>query len=121
MGRKNTSGLKRDAGPGRPAGSKNKIPATLKAAFQTVYHQLLSTAPELFEEALERGIKSKKPQEAFAYLQIASHYVYGKPVETIKHQGDAQHPMTVVLELHGTSEAQKSTSTVVSVPLKALP
>jgi len=116
-------------GPGRPKGAKSKVPLTVKAAFQTVYHQLLQTAPELFEEALARGIKSKKPAEAFAYLQIASHYCYGKPVETVKHQGDAQHPMTVVLELHGTtssSDPQPSSTVVVSppaviAPIKALP
>ena len=116
--------LKRTAGPGRPKGAKSKVPLTIKAAFQTVYHQLLQTAPELFEEALARGIKSKKPQEAFAYLQIASHYCYGKPVETVKHQGDAQHPMTVVLELHGTtssSDPQPSSTVVVSPPTVIAP
>jgi len=114
-------------GPGRPKGAKSKVPLTIKAAFETVYHQLHSEHPELFEDALRRGIESKKPTEAFAYLAIASHYVYGKPVETIKHQGDAQHPMTVVLELHGSSSSdQQSTSTgavtsLVTVPFKALP
>jgi len=126
---KNTSGLLRTAGPGRPRGSKNRVPPTVKDAFHTVYHQILSEEPDLIMAAVYRGLQSKKPAEAFAYLQIASHYCYGKPVETVKHQGDAQHPMTVVLELHGTTSSSdpKATSTVmvspptVIAPIKALP
>ncbi len=120
---KSRANLKR-GGPGRPPGTKNKIPATIKAAFQTVYHQLLKEEPEVFEAALRRGITSKKPTEAFAYLAIASHYVYGKPVETVKHQGDAQHPMTVVLELHKTPAPDASSTGTLPVQLptiKALP
>ena len=125
---KNTSGLLRTAGPGRPRGSKNRVPPTVKDAFHTVYHQILSEEPDLIMAAVYRGLQSKKPQETYPYLQLASYYGYGKPVETVKHQGDAQHPMTVVLELHGTSSSdQKATSTVVVSPptvigpLKALP
>jgi len=113
--------LKRTAGPGRPAGGHNLVPSTFKASIAELFRRIASEEPEIIHAAIRRAFTSLKPTDAYPYVQLAAYYLDGKPVETVKHQGDAQHPMTVVLELHGTSAEQKSTSTVVTVPLKALP
>src|SRR5712691_5150830 len=95
-------------GPGRPPGTKNKVPATFKASISALFRRIASEEPEIIHQAIRRGFTSLKPTDAYPYVQLAAYYLDGKPVETVKHQGDAQHPMTVVLELHGTNSEQKS-------------
>ena len=80
---KNTAGLKRDAGPGRPKGSKNKVPGSVKASFRKVCEDIGAEQPDLIRKAFERGLTARPPH-SFSYLQVWAHYTDGKPKDTIE-------------------------------------
>lgn len=82
----NTSGLKRDAGPGRPKGRKNEVPKSFKASIKQVFENIATDDPELIKTAVLRGLKGK-PREAFPFLQLAAHYIDGKPADTVNVNG----------------------------------
>ena len=99
---RNTSGLKRDAGPGRPKGRHNTVPTSFKRSLAGAFEQLEHEQPDLFKAALEAGLKAKPPR-SFQYLQLWAHYRLGKPADTINvHASDAT-PWVVVLSSPGTS------------------
>lgn len=92
-----TSGLKRDAGPGRPKGARNKVPASFKASIKKVFEDVATDDPELIKAAVLRGLKGK-PRESFPFLQLAAHYIDGKPADTVNVNGaQAATPWVVVL------------------------
>lgn len=79
---RNTAGLKR-GGPGRPKGRKNKVPSTFKASIKAVFEKVQQDDPKLIEQAVLRGLRGK-PRESFPFIQLAAHYIDGKPAETVK-------------------------------------
>ena len=95
----NPQNLKRTAGPGRPKGSKDKIPKTFKTSLYAIFHELQDTQPELFINAIRSGLEAKAPIN-FQYLQLWAHYTEGKPVERVEHAGEVTMPSQVIIELH---------------------
>lgn len=90
----NTHNLKRDAGPGRPKGSKNRFPRSLKASVVRVLEAVVSDDPELVAQAILRGLRGK-PRESFPFVQLAAHYLDGKPKESIDLNGNLQMPTII--------------------------
>ena len=91
---RNTTGLRR-GGPGRPKGAQNKVPHDFKASIRRVYEEVASSDPTLIRRALVRGLQAAPPK-SFQYLQILSHYVDGKPAETVKLQGKITGPPIIL-------------------------
>jgi hypothetical protein len=83
---RNTSGL-RKGGPGRPKGSKDRVPRSFKASLFSVFDRLETERPDLFEAAVIAGLEAKPPA-SFQYLQLWAHYREGKPTEKVEHSGD---------------------------------
>lgn len=96
-GRGNIANLKRTAGPGRPKGSKNKVPATVKASIKAVFEQIASDDPQMIKDAILKAIRGK-PRDAFPYLQLAAHYIDGKPSDVLKLGTDEDGPLVVVVK-----------------------
>jgi hypothetical protein len=94
---RNTSGLKRDAGPGRPKGSKDRIPKSFKASIARAYEELANEDPNLYKDRIRRDVKSGRGSVGFHHIQLAAYYLDGKPVETVKVNGVAAAPIVVVL------------------------
>jgi hypothetical protein len=90
---RNTAGLRR-GGPGRPKGSKNKVPGTVKAAIQEACFQVGKDDLKLVRAALEKGIQADPPK-SHPYLLTFFHYVLGKPADTLTLKGDVQLPQIV--------------------------
>lgn len=90
----NNQNLKRDAGPGRPRGSRNKFPRSMKASVVRVLEAVVNESPDLIEQAVLKGLKGK-PRESFPFLQMAAHYLDGKPKESIDLNGNLQMPTIV--------------------------
>lgn len=86
------SRLPRQAGPGRPKGSKDKVPRSLKASFRIVYEKICKENPDLLRKAIEAGLRGK-PKEAFPFVQLGAFYLDGKPTET--HEHHIPEPVTV--------------------------
>ena len=82
MSRPQNRNLRR-GGPGRPPGSKDKIPRSLRGSLAAVFRELLDTEPELYVGAIRRGLKSKPPYSA-KYLDLALAYIDGRPAERLK-------------------------------------
>ena len=78
----NQQNLKRSAGPGRPKGSKDSIPRTFRASIKKVFEDIASTEPTLIEKAVRAGLASAPPK-SFAYVQLAAHYLDGKPTDKV--------------------------------------
>ena len=93
----NTSGLKRDAGPGRPKGSKDRIPKSFKASIAKAYAELAAEEPTLYKDRIRRDVKSGRGSVGFHHIQLAAYYLDGKPVETVKVNGLSAAPIVVVL------------------------
>ena len=64
-------------------GIPNKIPTSLKNSIKYVAYQIGRRNPKLFYEAFRRGLEAKPPI-SFPYLQLAAHYLDGKPREKIE-------------------------------------
>jgi len=72
---------------GRPKGSKSLVPQSVKASLKKVLTDIATENPAMIREAIERGINAKPPY-SFSYLQLAAHYIDGKPSDKIEHEGN---------------------------------
>ena len=91
---RNTQNLKRDAGPGRPKGSKDKVPRTFKASIKAAFEKIASDDPQLVEDAILKGLRGR-PREAFHYVQLAAYYLDGKPKEQLEVSGELAMPTII--------------------------
>ncbi len=73
-------------GGGRPKGAKDKVPGArkLRASIRRYIARLVGKNPASVKRALRRGLFSYDPKVAFPYVQLATHMLDGKPVESIK-------------------------------------
>jgi hypothetical protein len=55
---------------GKPKGAKDEVPRSFKASIRAVYEKLQDERPELFVNAIERGLMSRRPKEAFPYVKL---------------------------------------------------
>jgi hypothetical protein len=74
--------VKGDKRAGRKRGSRSFVSSSVRGAFL----HLADVAPELFEQAILKGLKAKPPR-SFPYVQLAAYYLDGKPVERVMLQG----------------------------------
>lgn len=85
---RNTDGLKRSAGPGRPKGRRNTVPGSFKASIRGLYEKLAKEEPALFEAAIRRDLSNRRGTAAFHHVQLAAFYLDGKPKDRIEHSGE---------------------------------
>lgn len=83
---------------GRPKGSKDSIPRTFRASIKAMYEKLATEQPELFEDAITRDLSNRRGTAAFHHVQLAAHYLDGKPADTVKLGNDDDGPLVVVIE-----------------------
>lgn len=69
--------------PGRPKGSKNKIPGSVKASVKGIFEKLAVEDREAWERALKRTMR-KGGAVAFPYFNLAAAYIDGKPVTRVQ-------------------------------------
>jgi hypothetical protein len=81
-------------GPGRPKGSHDKIPRSVKASIRAVFEEVATEDPELIRRAVRAGLEAPPPK-SFPYLQLAAFYVDGRPVEDIKLQIEPPKPVVM--------------------------
>lgn len=55
---------------GKPKGAKDEVPRSFKASIRAVYEKLQHEKPELFVNAIERGLTSRRPKEAFPFVRL---------------------------------------------------
>lgn len=82
---------------GRPRGSKDAVPRTFKASIKAMYEKLATEQPELFENAITRDLANRRGIAAFHHVQLAAHYLDGKPADTVKLGNDEEGPLLVVV------------------------
>lgn len=77
---------------GRKKGAKDKVPRGLKAkivgSIREMYEALLTGEPELFEKRIRRDLQRGGGSVGFQHVQLAAHYLDGKPVETVNVRPD---------------------------------
>jgi hypothetical protein len=83
-------------GPGRPKGRKNRVPKSFKASIKAVLELIATDDPALIEKAVRRGLNGR-PRESFPFIQLAAHYIDGKPADTIQVKSKTGAPCVVVL------------------------
>jgi hypothetical protein len=66
--------------PGKPKGAKNVVPGTFKTTLMGIYEKLQQERPELFTQAVTKGLELDAPQN-FPYVKMWAEYSEGKPVE----------------------------------------
>jgi hypothetical protein len=81
---------------GRPQGAKDAVPRSFKASIKAMYEKLATEHPELFENAITRDLKMKRGTAAFHHVQLAAHYLDGKPADTVK-LGNDDGPLLVIV------------------------
>lgn len=82
---------------GRPKGVKDEVPRTFKASVKAMYEKLATERPELFESAITRDLQNRRGIAAFHHVQLAAHYLDGKPADTVKLGNDEEGPLLVVV------------------------
>lgn len=65
---------------GRPKGVKNVIPGTFKTTLMGIYEKLQQERPELFINAVTKGLELDAPGN-FPYVKLWAEYTEVKPVE----------------------------------------
>ena len=55
---------------GKPKGAKDAVPRSFKASIRAVFADLERADPTLIRAAVERGLRSRKPKDAFPYVRI---------------------------------------------------
>lgn len=68
---------------GRPKGSKDEVPRSVKASIRAVLEDVISSEPGLIRDAIMRGLRAAPPR-SFQYVQLAAHYVDGKPEDRLE-------------------------------------
>ena len=99
---RNTTGLRRGAGPGRPPGSRNKVSGDFKKALRDVFEEIHTTHPTLIRRAVEKGLRARPPG-SFQYLQLALAYSLGKPANKLELSGQVELP-TIINHFHGDAD-----------------
>lgn len=82
---------------GKPKGAKNVIPGTFKTTLMGIYQKLQQERPELFEQAITKGLELDAPQN-FAYVKMWAEYSEGKPVERVELTGKDGGPVVYAWE-----------------------
>lgn len=77
--------VKGDPRAGRPKGSRNKAPASVRALLE----HLASEKPELYERAIKPGLAAGGAR-SYPFVALAAAYLDGKPVERVQLQADAR-------------------------------
>ena len=72
--------------PGRPKGSKNKVPGSLKATVVVILAELAAEDREQWKQTIRDAIR-EGGRVAFPYIQLAAYYLDGKPVDRVNIQG----------------------------------
>ena len=85
---KNTSGLWRGGSPGRKKGARDRVPRSFKASIRDVFEAIATEDPEMIKTAIERGLRGR-PRESFPYVQLAAHYIDGKPEDVVRLKGQS--------------------------------
>jgi len=93
---RNTSGLRR-GGPGRHKGSKDRVPRSFRASIRRMYEHLVTTEPQLFEDAIRRDLQNRRGVAAFHHVQLAAHYLDGKPADQVNLSGEVNGGLPVVI------------------------
>jgi hypothetical protein len=78
--------LKKAPKKGRKPGSKGAIPPTFKASLKRIFNEIATEEPGLLKTAIRDGIMAKPPY-SFQYIQVAAHYIDGKPSDKVEHEG----------------------------------
>jgi len=87
MARASKIGELNHKGRGRPKGTKNIVPPSFKASLKKIFKDIATEDPAMLRKALEDGL-SAKPPYSFQYLQLAAHYIDGKPSDKVEHDGN---------------------------------
>lgn len=78
---RNTSGLKRDAGPGRPKGSRDKHPRSAKRAIEALLEDFGNDVA-LIESVIRKGLTARPPT-SFPYLRLIVEQNAGAPEQDV--------------------------------------
>ena len=68
---------------GRPMGARDAVPRSFRASVRAILAEVASENPNLIRGAILRGLKAAPPK-SFQYLQLAAHYLDGRPVERLE-------------------------------------
>ncbi len=96
-------------------GCRDRIPKAFRKSIKAIYRKLVDLQPELFENAIVRDLKHGKGMAPFQHVQLAAHYLDGKPVETVKMEGTPMGPTSIEFVLARPNPAE------LSEPQKELP
>lgn len=86
----------RRIGPGRPKGSKDRVPRSFKSGVIAAYERIESDDPQLIERAIRAGLEGKQP---FPWVSLYAQYTASKPKERVELTGKDGDPLTVLLYL----------------------
>ena len=70
--------MKGDPRAGRPKGSRNKTPVSVRALLE----QLAAERPEVYRDAILRGLAAGGAK-SYPFVALAAAYIDGKPVERV--------------------------------------
>jgi hypothetical protein len=71
---------------GRRKGSKDKVPRSLKMSIVRICQEVVTQDPALIRRAIRNGLKARPPA-SFPYLQLAAHYLDGRPGVRVEVKG----------------------------------
>ena len=69
-----------------------------------MYERLAMEQPELFKNAITRDLRTRRGTAAFHHVQLAAHYLDGKPADTVKLGNDDGPLMIVIGDDDGSDE-----------------
>jgi len=96
-------------GPGRPPGSKDSIPGSVRSSIKALFEELGQDHPETYRRAIEKGLRAS-PRDSYRFVQLAASYLDGRPHEhiTVERSGaPSQVELSTMRQIHKEVEAQK--------------
>ena len=93
--------------PGRPKGSKNRVPGSLKATVVVILAELAAEDREQWKQTIRDAIR-EGGRVAFPYIQLAAYYLDGKPADRVTVQ--ATQPIHIIFPKDMSPEDGESPS-----------
>ena len=99
--------LKKTRGPGRPKGTRDSVPRTVRASIKKIYEEIgEADNGETYRKTILRGLKANA-RDAFPYIKLGASYLDGTPTQTLQIEDQGKLDLGTLRQIFNEVEAER--------------